>query len=78
MPSNEKEINCNLFDQLSILERIEAVANEEAVMNYPAAELRGIERDAPLQIPYTQLFWLQYCPIEFLILFFLSLFPYIF
>ena len=42
MPSNEKEINCNLFDQLSILERIEAVANEEAVMNYPAAELRGI------------------------------------
>ncbi len=28
MPSNEKEINCNLFDQLSILERLdEAFAN---------------------------------------------------
>ena len=26
MPNNEKEINCNLFDQLSILEDIERVA----------------------------------------------------
>lgn len=26
MPSNEKELNCNLFDQLTILEDIERVA----------------------------------------------------
>ncbi len=26
MPINEKELNCNLFDQLSILEEIEEVA----------------------------------------------------
>ena len=29
MPSNEKEINCNLFDQLSLLEDIEEVAKEK-------------------------------------------------
>ena len=29
MPANEKELNCNLFDQLSILERIERVAKKE-------------------------------------------------
>lgn len=29
MPMNEKELNCNLFDQLSILERIERVAKKE-------------------------------------------------
>lgn len=29
MPTNDKEYNGNLFDQLSILERIEAVAKEE-------------------------------------------------
>lgn len=28
MPTNEKEYNGNLFDQLSILEEIEEVANE--------------------------------------------------
>ena len=26
MPTNEKEINCNLFDQLTLLERIERQA----------------------------------------------------
>ncbi len=47
MPINEKEYNGNLFDQLSILERIEA-ANEissEAVKNQIAIEKRQIERN---------------------------------
>lgn len=29
MPSNEKELNCYLFDQLTILEDIEEVAKKE-------------------------------------------------
>ncbi len=29
MPINEKEINCNLFDQLTILEDIEEIAEKE-------------------------------------------------
>lgn len=44
MPSNEKEINCVLFDQLSILERIEAVTDDEAVLKQIAIERRQIER----------------------------------
>ena len=44
MPTNEKEYNGNLFDQLSILERIEAVAVEEAVLKQIAIERRQIER----------------------------------
>lgn len=44
MPTNEKEYNGYLFDQLSILERIEAVANEEAVLKQIAIERRQIER----------------------------------
>lgn len=44
MPTNEKEYNGNLFDQLSILERIEAVAVEEAVLKQIAMERRQIER----------------------------------
>ena len=38
MPTNDKEYNGNLFDQLSILERIEAVAKEEAVLKQIATE----------------------------------------
>ena len=46
MPTNEKEINCNLFDQLSILEniRIEAVTTDEAALKQIAIERRQIER----------------------------------
>lgn len=44
MPINEKEYNGNLFDQLSILERIEAVAKEETVLKQIAIERRQIER----------------------------------
>ena len=29
MPSNEKELNCYLFDQLSILEDLEEIAQKE-------------------------------------------------
>lgn len=29
MPTNEKEINCNLFDQLTILEDLQEVAEKE-------------------------------------------------
>ncbi len=44
MPNNEKEYNGYLFDQLSILERIEAVTNDEAVLKQIAMERRQIER----------------------------------
>lgn len=29
MPSNEKELNCNLFDQLTILDDLEEIAEKE-------------------------------------------------
>lgn len=44
MPTNEKEINCYLFDQLSILERIEAVTDDEKALKQIAIERRQIER----------------------------------
>ena len=44
MPSNEKEYNGHLFDQLSILERIEAVTDDEKVLKQIAIERRQIER----------------------------------
>lgn len=44
MPTNEKEINNNLFDQLSILERIEAVTKDEAALKQIELERRQIER----------------------------------
>lgn len=47
MPNNEKEYNGYLFDQLSILERLERVAKEEkaeAVIKEIEFERRQIER----------------------------------
>ncbi len=44
MLANEKEYNGNLFDQLSILERIEAVTEDEAALKQIAIERRQIER----------------------------------
>lgn len=47
MPNNEKEHNGHLFDQLSILERLERVAKEEkaeAVIKEIEFERRQIER----------------------------------
>lgn len=43
MPS-EKEYNGNLFDQLSILERIEAVTDDEKALKQIAIERKQIER----------------------------------
>ena len=53
MPS-EKELNCNLFDQLSILERIEAVTDDEKALKQIAMERRQIERKLYQQPPLTQ------------------------
>ena len=44
MLANEKEYNGNLFDQLSILERIEAVTEDEAALKQIVIERRQIER----------------------------------
>ena len=44
MPINEKEYDGNLFDQLSILERIEAVTKDPAALQQIAIERRQIER----------------------------------
>ena len=44
MPINEKEYNGYLFDQLSILERIEAVTDDEKVLKQISIERRQIER----------------------------------
>lgn len=47
MPVNEKELNCNLFDQLSLLERIERVAkrgDQDAVLEEIEFERKQIER----------------------------------
>lgn len=47
MPVNEKGSNCNLFDQLSLLERIERVAkrkDQDAVLEEIEFERKQIER----------------------------------
>ena len=44
MPTNEKEYNGFLFDQLSILERIEAVTDDEKALKQIAIERWQIER----------------------------------
>ncbi len=51
MPINEKEISNNLFDQLSILERIEAVTKDEAALKQIALERRQIERKLYQRLP---------------------------
>lgn len=57
MPTNEKEYNGNLFDQLSILEEIEEVATEtqdEKVLNVVAKLKRRVERKLYQQPPLTK------------------------
>ena len=44
MQTHEKEYNGYLFDQLSILERIEAVTDDEKALKQIAIERRQIER----------------------------------
>lgn len=51
MPTSEKEYNGNLFDQLSILERIEAVTDDEKALKQIAMERRQIERKLYQQPP---------------------------
>ncbi len=51
MPTNEKEYNGFLFDQLSILERIEAVTTDENALKQIAMERRQIERKLYQQPP---------------------------
>lgn len=54
MPTNEKEYNGHLFDQLSILERIEHVAkiaNCDPVLEQIEIERRQVERKLYQQPP---------------------------
>ncbi len=54
MPSNEKEINCNLFDQLAILDRLELIAIETKdtkILDAIAFERKLIERKLYQQPP---------------------------
>ena len=54
MPINEKEYNGILFDQLSILERIEAVTDDEKALKQIAIERRQIERKLYQQPPINE------------------------
>ena len=56
MPSNEKELNCYLFDQLSLLEDIERVAKEtnaEKVLKEIEIKRKQIERKLYQKPPLT-------------------------
>ncbi len=56
MPSNEKELNCYLFDQLTILEDIERVAkktNAEEVLEEIEIKRKQIERKLYQKPPLT-------------------------
>ncbi len=58
MPVNEKELNCNLFDQLTLLEDIEKVANEtqniEKVLEMIAWKRQQVERKLYQQPPLSR------------------------
>lgn len=58
MPVNEKELNCNLFDQLTLLENIEKVANEtqniEKVLEMIAWKRQQVERKLYQQPPLSR------------------------
>lgn len=54
MPINEKEINCNLFDQLTLVERIERVLKRgdlDAALEELEFERKQIERKLYQQPP---------------------------
>lgn len=47
MPSNEKKLNCNLFDQLSLIEEAEEIAREEnaeKTLRFLAKKKHQVER----------------------------------
>lgn len=57
MPTNEKEINCNLFDQLTILDDIEEVAekeNAQETLRVIQKKRKQIERKLYQQPPLLQ------------------------
>lgn len=58
MPVNEKELNCNLFDQLTLLEDIEKVANEtqniEKVLEMISWKRQQVERKLYQQPPLSR------------------------
>lgn len=54
MPTNEKELNCYLFDQLALLEDIEEVVTEKAALDLIAKKRRQIERKLYQQPPLTK------------------------
>ncbi|MCI9361863.1 MAG: hypothetical protein HFG65_13110 [Hungatella sp.] len=57
MPNNEKELNCNLFDQLTILEDIERVAkrtNATEVLAEIEIKKKQIERKLYQKPPLTE------------------------
>lgn len=57
MPTDEKELNCNLFDQLTLLERIERQAEKgdlQAVKEEIGYQKKEIERKLYQQPPLTQ------------------------
>ena len=48
MPPNEKEINCNLFDQLTILDDIQEIAEKEnavETLKVIAKKRKQVERE---------------------------------
>ncbi len=55
MPNNEKELNCNLFDQLEIIERIKREAKRgglDAVLEQLEIEEAAINRKLYQQPPF--------------------------
>lgn len=57
MPTDEKELNCSLFDQLTLLERIERQAEKgdlQAVKEEIGYQKKEIERKLYQQPPLTQ------------------------
>ena len=56
MPNNEKELNCYLFDQLTLLERLEIEAqkdNAENVLKQISFEKKAINRKLYQKPPLT-------------------------
>lgn len=56
MPTNEKELNCYLFDQLSILEDLEEIAKKEKAeetLKAIAKKRKQIERKLYQKLPLT-------------------------
>lgn len=57
MPTNEKELNCNLFDQLTLLERLEIAAlqdNAQTVLKQIQFEKKAVERKLYQSPPLTE------------------------